>query len=107
MAASMARMERGEIRSGIDASRQSRISLRSIRPTHLKDRAKIASLRILAAVIDFRLQAHRVQTPLRFDVSRQQSRCFNDLQRQRVPNAATAFENRRRMGLKEKIPLPT
>jgi hypothetical protein len=71
----------------------------------LKDRAKIASLRIFAAVIDFRLRPHRLSAPLRSDVSRQQSRCFNDLQGQRVPNSATAFDNRRRIGLKAKIPL--
>ena len=43
--------------------------------------------------------------PLRSNVSRQQRRCFNDLQAQRVPNSATAFDNRRRIVLKEKIPL--
>jgi hypothetical protein len=47
--ASIARMERSEIRGGIDASRQSRITLRSIRATQLKDRAKIAFLRIFPA----------------------------------------------------------
>ena len=67
--------------------------------------AKIAPLRIFAAVLDFRLQAHRVPTPLRFDVSRQQSRCFNDLQGHRVANSATAFDNRRCIRLKAKIPL--
>ena len=95
----------GLILRGIDASRQSRITLRSIRAMHLKDRAKIASLRIFAAVIDFRFQSHRVSAPLRSNVSRQQSRRFNDLQGQRVPNSATAFDNRRRIGLKAKIPL--
>jgi hypothetical protein len=69
-------MERSEIRGGIDASWQSRITLRSIRATHLKDRAKIASLRIFAAVIDFRLRSHRVSEPFCSNVSRQQSRCF-------------------------------
>jgi hypothetical protein len=47
-------MERSEIRGGFDASRQSRITLRSIRATHLNGRAKIVSLRIFVAVIDFR-----------------------------------------------------
>ena len=98
-------MERSEIRGGIDASWQSRITLRSIRATHLKDRAKIAFLRIFATVIDFRSRAHRVSAALRSNVSRQQSRCFNDLQGRRVPNSATAFDNRRRIVLKEKIPL--
>ena len=98
-------MERSEIRGGIDASWQSRITLRSIRATHLKDRAKIASLRIFAAVIDFRSRAHRVSAALRSNVSRQQSRCLNDLQRKRVSNSATAFDNRPCIVLKEKIPL--
>ena len=39
------------------------------------------------------------------NVSRQRGRRFNDLQGPRVPNSATAFDNRRRMVLKEKIPL--
>jgi hypothetical protein len=43
--------------------------------------------------------------PLRSNVSRQQSRGFNDLQGHRVPNSATAFDNRRSIVLKEKIPL--
>ena len=98
-------MERSEIRGGIDASRQSRITLRSIRATLLKDRAKIASLRIFAAVIDFRHRSHRVSTPLRSNVSLQESRCLNDLRGQRVPNSATAFDNRRRIVLKANIPL--
>ena len=98
-------MERSVIRGGIDASRQSRITLRFIRATYLKDRTKITSLRIFAAVIDFRLRPHRLSAPLRPDVSRQQSRSFNDLQGQRVPNSATAFDNRRCIGLKAKIPL--
>jgi hypothetical protein len=96
-------MERSEIRGGIDASGQSRITLRSIRATHLKDRAKIASLRIFAAVIDFRSRAHRVSAALQSNASRQQCRCFNDLQGHRVPNSATAFDNRPRIVLKEKI----
>jgi hypothetical protein len=96
-------MERSEIRGGIYASRQSRITLRSMRATHLKDRAKIGSLRIFAAVIDFRCRSSRVSAPLRSNVSRQQSRYFNDLQEQRVPNSATAFDNRRCIGLKAKI----
>jgi hypothetical protein len=69
----------------------------------LNDRAKIASLRIFAAVIDFRLRAHRVSTPLRSNISRQQIRYFNDLQERRVPNSATAFDNRRRIRLKANI----
>jgi hypothetical protein len=55
--------------------------------------------------IDLRFGSHRVSTALRADVSRQQSRCFNDLRGPRVPNSATAFDNRHRMVLKEKIPL--
>ena len=98
-------MERSEVRGSIDASWQSRTSLRSIRATHLNDREKIASLRIFAGLIDFRFWSHRVSTALRSNVSRQQSRCFNDLQGQRVPNSATAFDNRRRIRLKAKIPL--
>jgi hypothetical protein len=82
---------------------RSRISLRSFRATHLKDRAKIASLRIFAAAIDFRLRSHYLSTPLCSNVSRQQSRRFNDLQGRRVPTSATAFDNRRRIGLKRKI----
>ena len=96
-------MERSEIRGGIDASWQSRITLRSIRATYLKDRAKIASLRIFATVIDFRFRSHRAAAPLRFDVSRQQGRRFNDLQGVCVPTSVTAFDNRRRIGLKRKI----
>ena len=98
-------MERSEIRGGIDASWQSRITLRSIRATYLKDRAKIASLRIFAVVIDFQLRSHRVSTPLRSNVSWQQGRRFNDLQGHHVSNSATAFDNRPRIVLKEKIPL--
>jgi hypothetical protein len=101
--ATVARMERSEIRGGIDASWRSRIALRSIRATHLKDRAKIASLRIFAAVIDFRLPLHPALKPFCSNVSRQHRRCFNDLQGQRVSNSATAFDNRRRIGLKAKI----
>src|SRR5271156_1952007 len=83
--ASVALMERSEIRGGIDASRQSRITLRSIRATHLKDRAKIAFCESFPRfVINFRFWAHRASTPLRSDVSRQQSRCFNDLEGHRV-----------------------
>jgi hypothetical protein len=69
---------------------------------HLNNRAKNASLRIFAAVIDLRLLPRRVSTPLRANVSRQQCRSFNDLQGLRVPNSATAFDNRRRIGLKPK-----
>jgi hypothetical protein len=96
-------VERSEIRGGIDASRQSRITLRSIRATHLKDRAKIASLRIFAAVIVFRVRLHPGTPPSRSNVSRQHSRCFNDLQGQSVSNSATAFDNRRCIRLKAKI----
>jgi hypothetical protein len=56
-------------------------------------------------LIDFRLQSHRVSTPLRSDVSRQQSRCFNDLQEHRAANSASAFDNLLGIGLKAKIPL--
>jgi len=101
--ASVARMERSEIRGGVDASWHSRITLRSIRATYLKDRAKIASLRIFAVVIDFRCRSHRVSAPLCSNVSRQQSRRFNDLQGRRVSNSATAFDNRCRFSLKAKI----
>ena len=62
-------------------------------------------LRIFSRLIDFRLRPHRLSAPLRPDVSRQQSRSFNDLQGHRVPNSATAFDNRRCIGLKAKIPL--
>jgi hypothetical protein len=63
-------------------------------------------LRIFSAVlIDFRLRAPRVSKPLRSNVSRQEYRSFNALQGRRVPNSATAFDNRRRIVLKEKIPL--
>ena len=96
-------MERSEIRGGVDASRQSRISLRSIRATHLKDRAKIAFCESFPRIrIDFRLWSHRASKPLRSNVSRQQSRRFNDLHGQRIPNSATAFDNRRRISLKAK-----
>jgi hypothetical protein len=83
-----------------------RITLRSIRATHLKDRAKIAFCESFPrSLIDFRFRSYRVSKPLRPDVSRQQSRCFNDLQGSRVPNSGTAFDNRRCFRLKEKIPL--
>ena len=91
-----------KIRDGIDASRQSRITLRSIRATHLK----IGKNRILAnsaAVNDFRLRAHHVSKPLRSNVSRQQSRYFNDLQGHCVPHSSAAFDIRRRILLKRKI----
>jgi hypothetical protein len=42
---------------------------------------------------------------LRSNVSRQQRRCFDDLQEQRVPNLATAFDNRRGIVLKAGISL--
>jgi hypothetical protein len=104
--AKVARMKRSEIRGGIDASWQSRITLRSIRATHLNARAKIVSLRIFAAaVIDFRLRPHPASKPFCSNVSRQHCRCFNDLQGHRVPDSATAFDNRRRIGLKANIPL--
>jgi hypothetical protein len=101
----VARMERSEIRGGIDASWQSRITLRSIRAMHLNGRAKIASLRIFAAVIDFWLRSHYLSKPFSSNVSRQQSRCFNDLQCLTSPTSATVFDNRRRIVLKAKIPL--
>ena len=96
-------MKRSKIRGGIDASRRSRIALRSIRATHLKDRAKIASLRIFAVVIDFWLRSHCLSTSLRSNVSRQQGRRFNDLQCLTSPASATAFDNRRRIVLKAKL----
>jgi hypothetical protein len=112
----VARIERSEIRGGIDASRQSRITrslssgrplragpVGSIRATFLNARTKIASLRIFAGLIDFRLRSHRLSTPLRSIVSRQQSRRFNDLQGHRVPNSATAFDNLLSIRLKAKI----
>jgi hypothetical protein len=69
----------------------------------LKDRAKIASLRIFAAVIDFRLRPHYLSKPFSSDVSRQQSRRFNDLQCETPSTSATAFDNRGRIVLKRKI----
>jgi len=51
------------------------------------------------------MRAARVSKPLRSNVSRQQSRSFNDLQGHRVPNSATAFDNRPGIRLKRKIPL--
>ena len=45
-----------------------------------------------------------LRSPLHEELPKQ-SRCFNDLQRHRVPNSATAFDNRRRIRLKTKIPL--
>jgi hypothetical protein len=66
---------------------------------------KTASLRIFAAVIDFRFRSHRVSAPVQSNISRQQRRGFNDLRGHRVPNSATAFDNRRCFGLKAKIPL--
>jgi hypothetical protein len=96
-------MERSEIRGGIGASWQSRITLRSIRATPLNDRAKIAFCESFPRVlIDFRFRSRHVSTALRCNVSRQQSCCFNDLQGQRVPNSATAFDNRCRIRLKAK-----
>ena len=71
----------------------------------IEDRAKIGFCESFPRLIDFRLRSHHVTTPLRSDVSRQQSRCINDLQGQRVPNSATAFDNHRRFSLKAKIPL--
>ena len=56
-------------------------------------------------LIDFRSRSHLMSTALRSNVSRQQSRCLNDLQRKRVSNSATAFDNRPCIVLKEKIPL--
>src|ERR1700722_14356018 len=96
-------MERSEIRGGLRGQiLKSRIALRSIRATHLKDRAKIASLRIFAAVIDFRCRSHYLSKPLLSNVSRQQTRLFNDLRCLTSPASAAAFDNRRRIGLKAK-----
>jgi hypothetical protein len=99
-------MERGEIRGGIDASWQSRITLRSIRATPLSALAKISFCESFPrSLIDFRFWSRRVSTALRANVSRQQSCRFNDLQCLTAPTSAAAFDNRRRMVLKEKIPL--
>jgi hypothetical protein len=56
-------------------------------------------------LIDFRFWSHRVSTALRSDVSRGQSRCFNDLQRLTSPHFTTAFDNLLCIRLKAKIPL--
>ena len=100
-------MERSEIRGpAIRPRDQPRITLRSIRATYLNALAKIAFCESFPRLlIDFRFRAHYVSTPLRSDVSRQQGRRFNDLQGVRVPTSVTAFDNRRRIGLKRKIPL--
>jgi hypothetical protein len=64
-------MKRSEIQGGIDALRQSRITLRSIRATYLNALAKIASCESFPGfLIDFRFWSHRVSTALRSDVSR-------------------------------------
>src|SRR6202140_732884 len=73
--------------------------------TKIVAHVKKTSLRIFAGLIDFRLRQHPAWTPFCSNVSRQQGRCINDLQGQRVPNSATAFDNRRRIVLKAKIPL--
>jgi hypothetical protein len=57
-------------------------------------------LRIFRGQIDFRLRPRRVSKPLRSDVSRQQTRCLNDLQGPTSPNSATAFDIRPDIGLK-------
>src|SRR5579862_1983410 len=63
-------------------------------------------LRIFSAASDrFSVAATSCVEALRSNFSRQQGRCFNDLQGHRVPNSATAFDNRPRIVLKEKIPL--
>jgi hypothetical protein len=99
-------MERSEIRGGIDASRQSRITLRSIRATHLIALAKIAFCESFPMfLIDFRFRSPRVSTPLRSNASRQQIRRFNDLQGLTSPHFTTAFDNRRDIVLKANIPL--
>jgi hypothetical protein len=54
-------------------------------------------------LIDFRLRPHRVSKPLRANVSRQQRRGVNDLQGLTSRTSASAFDNRRRIGLKQKI----
>jgi len=99
-------IERNQQNRPARVDRRSRITLRSIRATHLKDHAKIAFCESFPLFqIDFRLRPYRASTPLRSNASRQQCRDFNDLQEQRVPNSATAFDNPRGMVLKEKIPL--
>ena len=112
-------MERSKIRGGIDGLWQSRITrslssgrplragpVGSIRATYLNAREKIAFCESFPrSLIDFQLRSYRVSNPLRSDVSRQQSRCFNDLEGQRVATSATAFDNRRGIVLKAKIPL--
>jgi hypothetical protein len=118
--ASVAQMERSKIRGGIDGLWQSRItrSLSSGRPlragpvgsiqaTYLNAREKIAFCESFPrSLIDFQLRSYRVSNPLRSDVSRQQRRRFNDLQRLTSPRFTTAFDNHRRMVLKEKSRSP-
>ena len=79
----------------------------SLHPGYLFDRScKKRLLRIFNRfLIDFRLRSHYLSKPLRANVSRQHCHCFNDLQGQRVPNSATAFDTHRRIVLKAKIPL--
>jgi hypothetical protein len=106
MMKNVAWVERSEIQGGIDASWQSRITLRSIRATHFKDRAKIAFCESFPKIlIDFQLRPRRASTPLRSDVSWQQGRCFNGLQGLTSPHFTTAFDNLPCVVLKEKIPL--
>jgi len=95
-------MERSEIRGGIDASRQSRITLRYAFDCSCKKRL----LRIFSAVSDrFSILVASCIEAVAIQCFTQQSRCFNGLQCLTSPNSATAFDNRRRIVLKEKIPL--
>jgi hypothetical protein len=92
--------------SALSPRDRSRISLCSFRCTHLIAHAKITFCESFSqSLLDFRLRSHNLSTPFRSHISRQQSRCLNDLQGHCVPNSATAFDNCRRMVLKENIPL--
>jgi hypothetical protein len=84
-----------------------RIERSEIRATHLNNRGKIGILANLfrKILIDFPFWSHPASKLFCCNVSRQQSRCLNDLQCLTSPNAATAFDNRRCIVLKEKIPL--
>jgi hypothetical protein len=76
-----------------------------IRARHLNNRGKIGILANLfrKLLIDFRFWPHPAATPFCFIVSRQQCRRINHLQCLTSPTAATAFDNRRRIRLKQKI----
>jgi hypothetical protein len=69
-----------------------------------KRRAKIA-LANLFRVDRFSISAASCVEAVRSDVSRGQSRCFNDLQGLTSPHSATVFDNGRRIRLKPNIPL--